>query len=237
MHRHLIAIMFALAAAAPVLGQSTNVDVEDKYSWGENIGWMNWRDAGAPPGSQGARVRSSFLSGFIWCENVGWITLGSAPASGVAYANDSGADCGVNRDPSTGNLSGFAWGQNVGWINFSGGAQATPAQPAKALSGRLHGFAWGENIGWINLDVATAGQFVAYQLKCNPADVATLGATVGADGILTVDDIVVYLQVFFAGDVAVADLVGFGGGAAPPDGIVSVDDLVYFLSKFFSPCD
>lgn len=231
-------LLLPVLVAAPALAQTTNVDAANKYTWGENIGWMNWRDAGAPAGAQGVVVRSGFLAGFVWCENVGWISVGNgAPANGVGYSNLTGADCGVNRDPATGNLSGYAWGQNIGWVNFAGGALATPAQPAKAIDGRLRGYAWGENIGWINLDVATAGQFVGFQLQCNPADVAGLGAAIGSDGLVTVDDLVVFLQVFFAGNAAIADLIGLGGGGAPPDGAVTVDDLVYFLTKFFSSCE
>ncbi|MGH7133278.1 MAG: GC-type dockerin domain-anchored protein [Phycisphaerales bacterium] len=71
---------------------------------------------------------------------------------------------------------------------------------------------------------------------CNAADVSHLGGGGGADGINTVDDIVFFLTQFFAGNVAVADLVGLGGAPNPRDGQVTVDDLVYFLSQFFQPC-
>ncbi len=165
------ACSFVLLAALPsvALAQS-NVAPAHKFSWGENIGWMNWHDAGSPVGAQGAHIGSSFLSGFIWCENVGSINLGDGtPANGVSYANTTGADFGVNQD-SVGNLTGLAWGENIGWINFSGGAMATPARPARLdkSTGRLRGYAWAENVGWINLDDAVDFVFITGQ--CGSAD-------------------------------------------------------------------
>jgi hypothetical protein len=151
----IIAVGLLAAIAAPALAQS-NVDPARKSSWSENCGWMNWRDAGAVPGQQGAVLNLSggFLSGFVWGENIGWINLGN----GGPYANTTGLNFGVNVDACNNfALRGLAWGENVGWINFSGGSLATPANPARfdAVELRLKGYAWGENIGWINLDVAT----------------------------------------------------------------------------------
>ncbi|MGH7131897.1 MAG: immunoglobulin domain-containing protein [Phycisphaerales bacterium] len=68
----------------------------------------------------------------------------------------------------------------------------------------------------------------------NAADVAGFGNTLGCDGQITVDDLVLFLAHFFGNDVAVADIVGPGGG--PPEGAVTVDDLTRFLSLFFSGC-
>ena len=68
----------------------------------------------------------------------------------------------------------------------------------------------------------------------NAADVAGFGNSLGCDGQLTVDDLVVYLAQFFASNVAIADIIGSGGG--PPDGQVTVDDLVRFLSVYFAGC-
>ena len=56
-------MIFSVALATPALAQS-NVASDHKYCWGENIGYLNWRDAGLPVASQGARVRASILSGF-----------------------------------------------------------------------------------------------------------------------------------------------------------------------------
>ena len=151
------AILVASLAAAPAALAQPGSDIRglDKYSWGENIGWLNWRDAGDPQASQGVRLGAASLSGFVWGENVGWIHLGDGtPADTFQYANTTGADFGVNMDPVTGHLSGLAWGENIGWINFSGGAMANPAVPARYDAGamRFYGYAWGENVGWINLN-------------------------------------------------------------------------------------
>ena len=70
---------------------------------------------------------------------------------------------------------------------------------------------------------------------CGPADIAKQGGQLGADGQVTVDDLVMFLSRFFAGDLNVADVVS-QGGTELPDGQVTVDDLVYFLSRFFGPC-
>jgi hypothetical protein len=168
MNRLLLASLCIASGAAPALAQS-NIAPAHPYSWSENCGWMNWQVSGSPAGFQGVVVFPSYLSGFIWCENIGYVNAGSRPNNGVTYANANGSDAGVNID-AAGMLSGLAWGENVGWINFSGGALATPANPARLDQGaaRLRGYAWGENIGWINLDDAT--NFVAVTGLCGSAD-------------------------------------------------------------------
>ena len=135
--------------ASNALAQS-NIDdtVPNKYAWGENVGWTNWRGEATP--GQGVVVGGTFLGGFVWAENVGWINLGDgSPTNGVSYANVDGSDAGVNIDHdgvtydglSDGTLHGMAWGENVGWINFDGGAMATPPDPARIeCDGRLNGY-------------------------------------------------------------------------------------------------
>ena len=75
-----------------------------------------------------------------------------------------------------------------------------------------------------------------FRINDCPADVAGLGGTLGADGMLTVDDIVAFLSQFFANNLGVADIAQLGGTQGP-DGQISVDDLVLFLSLFFSGCN
>ncbi len=67
-------ILIALTLAPAMLAQS-NVDTTNKWAWGENIGWLNWRDAGNPAGTQGVVFETNHLRGYIWGENIGWINL------------------------------------------------------------------------------------------------------------------------------------------------------------------
>lgn len=146
-----LAVLGAAAASASAQPLS-NVRDNAKFSWAENVGFLNWRDA--EDDTKGVRVRftsGGFLSGHIWGENIGWINTGNGLGP---YANTNNTNYGVNVDLGTGNLSGYAWAENIGWINFSGGALAVPPNPARvdAAARRLRGYAWAENAGWINLD-------------------------------------------------------------------------------------
>lgn len=67
------------------------------------------------------------------------------------------------------------------------------------------------------------------------ADVAAAGGTLGRDGLLTVDDLVVFLQQFFANNITVADVTNLGATAGP-DGLLSSDDVIRFLEQFFAGC-
>ena len=140
---------FVLMLAGPARPES-NIDPSHKFAWGENVGWLNWRDAN--DGRSGVQVNATFLSGYIWAENVGWINVGNGlPANGVSYANVDGSEFGVNI-LANGDLEGYGWGENIGWVNFGTGA-VTPNQARyDASSARFRGYAWGENVGWINLD-------------------------------------------------------------------------------------
>ncbi len=210
--------LVAAAIAAPALAQTSNISPVDKWSWGENVGWMNWRDAGSPQGSQGAVVHDTFLSGYIWGENVGWINLGDGtPGLGQAYGNSDGADCGVNIEPD-GALSGLAWGENIGWINF--GTAPTLEQynqhaRFEFAAGRFRGYAWGENVGWINLD--DDEHFVGQ----------TCIADWNGDGTVNTLDFIAFLNDWAAKDL-VADLNG--------DGTVNSLDFIQFLNLWAAGC-
>ena len=111
-------LLHALVWAPAAFAQTSNIDPAHKFSWGENIGWMNWQAAGNPVGSQGALINPNILSGYVWCENVGYLSLGDgSPANGSAYANLNGTDFGVNLLGDD-RLAGLAWGENIGWINL-----------------------------------------------------------------------------------------------------------------------
>jgi hypothetical protein len=209
-HKH--TALAILLSSTPALAQS--ISPVNKYAWGENIGFLNFADAGDPAGSQSVFVNPTFLEGFVWGENIGWINLGDGAGP---YANTTGLDFGVNRNASTGHLTGYAWGENIGWINFSGGSLATPANPARIESGRFRGYAWGENTGWINLDDPTV--FVA--LAC-PADLAA------PFGVLNIFDIQAFILLYNAQDPA-ADL-------AAPFGAFNIFDIQQYINLYNQGC-
>ena len=207
-----IAAAALLACSTGALAQSSNVCPDKKFAWGENIGWLNFKDANG--GVQGVRLMGNHLRGWIWAENVGWINVGNGAGP---YANTNGTNHGVNVNPATGELSGFAWGENIGWINFST-VPSVGAQGARFdfASRRFTGYAWGENVGWINLDHPT--HFVA----------ALLGDLTG-DGQVNFNDLGIVLGDFGqAGPNLAGDING--------DGVVNFDDLGIILSSFGQGC-
>lgn len=155
----LVAVIFTLAACG-LAGAQSNIGVDDKYSWSEHAGWLNWRDA---DGSlAGVRVHATYLSGYVWGENIGWVHVGDGtPGAGTAYSNTDGSDTGVNI-AENGDLSGFGWGENIGWVNFGTPSLGADRARFDAVEGRFRGYAWGENVGWINLDDPT--RFVGLDL-------------------------------------------------------------------------
>ncbi|MCI0366026.1 MAG: hypothetical protein L0219_19380, partial [Phycisphaerales bacterium] len=137
--------------SATVAMAATTINPVNKFSYGANIGWMDWRG----DTNNGAVIGEFVCSGFIYGANVGWIHLGDGtPTNGVRYRNLSANDFGVNHD-GAGNLSGFAWGANIGWLNFtnsdSTGALLPNPPRVDLTTGRLSGFVWSANCGWISL--------------------------------------------------------------------------------------
>jgi len=143
--------LLILAAAncqlAAVRAAST-IDAANRYSYGANIGWMDWRG----DTNHGAIIGEYVCSGYLFAANVGWINLGGgAPANGIQYQNNSAADFGVNND-GLGNLSGYAYGANIGWLAFT-----NPGAPrVNLLTGEFSGYVWSANCGWISLSNAVA---------------------------------------------------------------------------------
>ena len=130
---------------------ASNIDPVNKWAWGTNIGWINFR-----PTHGGVTVYSDHLEGYAWCESIGWIRMGTHTGGGAyTYSNATAADYGVNRDVS-GNLSGYAWSANARWINFSG----VTIDPA---TGSFDGYAYGESIGYIHFKNSSP----AYNVVCN----------------------------------------------------------------------
>lgn len=131
------------------LHAATTVDLENRYAYGANVGWINW----VADTNNGAVMGDYVCSGYIYSANMGWINLGNgSPTNGIRYQNLSANDFGVNQD-GLGNLSGYAWGANIGWITF----EQTYGKPKVNLfTGVLGGYAWSANCGWISLSNAQA---------------------------------------------------------------------------------
>ena len=142
--------LIGLAGASPA---ATTINAVNKFSYGANIGWMDWRGDVA----DGVVIGAFVCSGKIYAANVGWISLGDGtPANGVRYGNNTGADFSVNHD-GTGTLSGYAYSANVGWLTFTNRAADGTAYSGPRVdlfSGRLSGFIWSANCGWISLNNA-----------------------------------------------------------------------------------
>ncbi|MBX3385819.1 MAG: hypothetical protein KF768_04555 [Phycisphaeraceae bacterium] len=215
-----VAAMSLAVLSSAVAGQS-NVQPANKFAWGENIGFINCRDADS--GAQGVVVRHFRLSGFAWSENCGWINFGDgSPATPPHYSNATGADHGVNVE-ANGDCFGLAWGENIGWINFDTRTQLGPfGQQARVdrSAKRLRGYAWGENVGWINLDDANV--FVAYDSLC-PGDFNN-------DGVVDLADLLDFLGLW---NPALGQAVTPGTGAdLNGDGVVDLADLLDFLGEW-----
>lgn len=96
----------------------------------------------------------------------------------------------------------------------------------------------GHTCAFAPLGPAQIGTIVVPPLPCPApclADVAAVGGNPGRDGLLTADDVVVYLSAFFAGNLSVADVAMVGGGVGA-DGQLTPDDIVLFLDRFFGGC-
>ncbi|MFO1488679.1 MAG: hypothetical protein U1F65_09395 [Verrucomicrobiota bacterium] len=141
-------LILFLVATVQTAKAATTINSANKFSYGANIGWIDWRgDA-----TNGARIGQYVCSGYIYGANVGWINLGGgAPTNGIFYQNVSANDFGVNND-GLGNLRGYAYGANIGWINF----ENTSAPRLDLKTGRLTGFVFSANCGWISLSNAFA---------------------------------------------------------------------------------
>jgi len=127
---------------------ATTINAANRFAYGANIGWMDWRGNT----NNGAVVGEFICSGSIYAANVGWINLGGgSPANGIQYQNISENDFGVNHDGS-GNLRGYAYAANIGWINF----ENSGAPKVDLITGMMSGYAYSANCGWISLSNAFA---------------------------------------------------------------------------------
>lgn len=158
---------------------TTTIDAANKYAYGANVGWMDFRgDA-----TNGAVIGEYVCSGYLYSANVGWVSFGNgSPANHIRYQNNTANDFGVNQD-GLGNLRGYAYGANIGWINF----EATGAPKVDLVTGKMSGSAWSANVGWISLSNAVAfvqtGTISPGQLDSNGLPFAWEYQNFGTSGI------------------------------------------------------
>ena len=69
----------------------------------------------------------------------------------------------------------------------------------------------------------------------NPSNIAGPGQSTTPDEELTADDIIVFLNRFFAGDL-LSDISGPGQNTEEIDGELTADDIIVFLNRFFAGC-
>lgn len=144
-----LAIIALLAGGlVPSAFAQSTINSSNRFAYGSNIGWTDWRADSA----NGVVIGEYVCRGHIYAANVGWINLGNGtPTNSIRYQNASANDFGINHD-GLGNLRGFAWGANIGWVNF----ETLGAPRLDLLTGKLSGFIYGANVGWISLSNATA---------------------------------------------------------------------------------
>lgn len=167
-------LLTVLAAGAMTFASQagTTINPGNRFAYGANIGWVNWRGDVA----NGAVIGEYVCSGFIYSANVGWINLGDGtPADGIRYANNSATDCGVNHD-GAGNLRGYAYGANIGWVKF----EDVGAPKIDLMNGNLTGYAYGANVGWIKLSNYVASVTLPVFVK---TDSIRMGTDSDGDGL------------------------------------------------------
>ncbi len=147
------AFFLTLGFFAAVPAFAGNIDSTFRWSWSENIGWIDFYNV---------TVSSSELTGTSTAVSIGDISLNCSNTNACGQSNFKVANSGY------GTLSGWAWSENIGWISFCGSAASPstwngttwvcPASPTYKVtintSGYFSGWAWSENIGWISFSCA-----------------------------------------------------------------------------------
>jgi len=138
---------------------SAAVSQTDKYSWNNQVGWINWA---YPGGNVQVPIGAGELRGMTYIlSDESWISLNCLNTANCGPSNYQ-----VNSD-ANGNLSHWAWSGNHGWISFScttGGAagenicnNSNYGVTVATSTGEFNGYAYSSNIGWISFNCKTGG--------------------------------------------------------------------------------
>jgi hypothetical protein len=107
--------------------------------------------------------------------------------------------------------------------------------PANAGFDRTYGYQWTVTIPPAGGFLAETGIQIIPLPPCGLSDIAGPNQTIGFDGVLTADDIIVFLSWYF-GSVPAADVAG-ANQSTTPDGQFTADDIIVFLSRYFAGCN
>ena len=105
---HLLVLSALTLIALPAFASQTVGTISNaQYSWGENLGWINF--APTTGGSySGLTVTDSAVTGYAWSATAGWINF-NPTHSGQGVTNTS-----------SGQLGGSAWVAGLGWLPMNG---------------------------------------------------------------------------------------------------------------------
>src|SRR5215471_14964951 len=94
-------ISFVIFSPRAVVQASSTIDAANRYAYGANAGWLDWRG----DTTHGAVIGAYVCSGYLYAANVGWVSFENNGAPKV--------------DLRTGILSGYVYSANCGWISLS----------------------------------------------------------------------------------------------------------------------
>jgi hypothetical protein len=119
--------------------------------------------------------------------------------------------------------------------SLAGGNRVSIARMDPVILGDgVHVWTEQESLAAMNTQQSLTDHPICEVDPCGVADFASQGAEPGSDGVLDINDFVVFIRVFFAEDPS-ADL-GSEGGAPEGDGIFDNNDFIRFIDAFFAGC-
>lgn len=153
-------LILVIGLLLPSIAGATNIDTSNKYTYGENIGWV---DFGLDIGN--VTVSDSKLSGYAYGENIGWVSLNCENTNTCNSIN-----YGVLND-GNGDLSGYAYGENIGWVDFNNVS-------ISSTDGIFSGYAYSPNIGYISFNCSNTNTCSNIDFKLKTSWIKTVAPVV-----------------------------------------------------------
>jgi probable HAF family extracellular repeat protein len=179
---------------------------------------------------------------FRWTSGTGMVSLGTPAGTFRSYAlavsADGNAVVGQAQRPDDFSFSAFLWTSTLGAVDLNA---YLPTLGVNLAGWTLNEATGASRDGRVLIGIGTLNGapnrawIVDLNPPCGLSDVAGPGQAVGSDGALTADDIIVFLNRFFAGDLT-SDVSGPGQNTTAIDGELTADDIIVFLNRFFAGC-